>query len=510
MKSDKLSKIKYKVEIPFEGNIRPGIDAEPTITIKVHGGTIRYRLVSFLLGWSDEPTCEGDIPDSESDYVTSWVSSNIHGLIAEAHLHHIVRFDKESKCYYDFISQTLFNADGLYEKKGSTVDSLKSFAESNGEPIRLPNRFVPFIEKLTQHPRIAIGEEVFLDLKDDAENYEIRAAKGNLSTNFSTFKKYDSSIDAKFKREKTGNKRFIYLGEPQEWFVGEKVKDKSLTIRNIFETTVLCDVLAVLDAEERELVYVAQATDVIAEGSIAFLGLNAEFLKTVGVNLEQLTCNNYFEPPDAFKSLLSKYCVMLEATWKQIAKTIEKNFLYSIGASTFYRETEELPKRLSDLNGYLPTKERLDNLLKRICPAIEETIRESKTGISLFAYCDTKVTPEKAIDYIVALVLSCLSDCHASSTDEKLIRLRGKYQQKLHELILKKFGCNPPGDNDGRLFNPVAFKMNLQHLLTLQDQLMSEGQYAHASLIEKYFTGLKELGYNDENSLLPPSMGRER
>lgn len=110
--------LKYKIERVDPGIIVPGTDKEPVVTITLHGGTIQYRLISFILHRADTPTWEGDISQSVLDDVDSWVYSNLPLLLAEANLYHIVRFDKKAKCYYDFQSQTLYEANGLYEKKG--------------------------------------------------------------------------------------------------------------------------------------------------------------------------------------------------------------------------------------------------------------------------------------------------------------------------------------------------------------------------------------------------------
>ena len=513
MKNDKLPKIKYKVNIPREGRIRPGIDAEPTITIKVSDGTIRYHLVSFLLEHSDEPTSEGNVKESEKNYVDSWVCSNLPGLLAEAHLHHIVKFDKESECYYDFLSETLYHADGCYEKKGSTVGSLKNAAKINGEPIKLPKRLIPFVEKLTQHPKTPYPEDTFFEIRDEAEAYEIKAIKGNLATNFSILKRYDSSIDAKFKRETTGSKQFIYLGEPQEWYVGENVKNENLTIgktfETIFKTITQCEIIAIFDTVKKELIYVTQKTDVTAEETIAFFGLNTEFLEPACEDLKQLVYNSYCESPDALKSLLSKCCTMMDAVWRQIAKNVEENLSCSLGASTFCRETGELPKRLSDLNGYRPARERLNNLLKRICPAIEKTIKESKTGAGFFGYYNFEVTSEKAIDYIVALILSCFSDCQTSSTDEELMRLRGAYQKVLRNLIEQKFAVDPPNSGNASFYDESEeLRWIRRRLFELQEQAMSDRMFGYVSFIAEILNS-HIFGFNDENSLLSPSTGRE-
>ena len=116
------------------------------------------------------------------------------------------------------------------------------------------------------------------------------------------------------------------------------------------------------------------------------------------------------------------------------------------------------------------------------------------------------MTPEKAIDYMVALVLSCFSDCQTSSADEELIRLQGIYQQKLRSLIGQKFGVNPPSGGNGSFYDELEEVR--RRLFELQKQAITDGLFGYASAIAEIRNSYI-FSYNDENSLLPPSMGRE-
>ena len=151
MKSNKMLRgLQHKTEAPYLGVVVPGTDKEPAVTIAVRGGTIRYRIISYLLQDIDAITWEGNLEQDVLDDVEAWVHANLPMLLAEAQLHHIIKFDKKSKCYYDFQSHTLYEANGYYEKKGSTAGGLKNAAAINGKPIKIPNSAVPFIEKLTK------------------------------------------------------------------------------------------------------------------------------------------------------------------------------------------------------------------------------------------------------------------------------------------------------------------------------------------------------------------------
>lgn len=514
MKSSKLPQgLKYNIDRVHPGAIVPGFDQEPMVTIAVRGGTIQYRLISFILGRADTPTWEGDISQSDLDDVDSWVSINLPMLLAEANLHRIIKFDKKAKCYYDFQSQTLYEADGYYEKKGSTAGSLKNAAAINGEPILLPDSAIRFIEQLTQTPGVGFGPEIFIG--EDVD--DIERAKKNLSQAFYKFLRYDSSIRTTFIKEKTGSRLFKYLGEPQEWFVGEKIQNEFLTFKKIHDAVAQHEILTICSPEQGILVNVVLAENITPEESMAFIGLDADLFDTKLIDIKHFFEGNYFDSTNVLKSLLSRYCTMLDAVWARIAKNIKNNFLHSLSASTYFEDTKVVPHHQSDyLKAYPLNEERLRIVLNQVYPSITRLIKDLGFEEEFFKNCDFDLTPkkdivsiERAIDGIVSLLLLCFCCCQTSLVDEELDQLKKQYQTKLQELIRKKFDYIPPSNSGDSLFDPEALQKGLQDLLALRGQLLSEGQDAKASVIEKFFedNGLK-LSYNDDNSLLPPSSGR--
>lgn len=512
MSRKKPQDLKYKIDMVHPGTIIPGTDKEPVVTISVRGGTIQYQLASFILDSADTPTWEGDISQPELDFVNSWVCSNLPMLLAEAHLFHIIRFDKKAKCYYDFQSQTLYEANGLYEKKGSTAGGLKNTAEINGQPIVLPDSVVPFIDKLTKNPGIGVRSDFFID--EDVD--DIEKARKKLSQVFYKFLRYDSSIRDTFFKEKTGSKLYKYIGEPQEWFVGEKYKNEVLSVRKIYDAVAQHEILTICDPAKGVLVDSVLFEDITAEESIAFLGLDTELFNPGMIDIKRFFDVNFFESVDALKSLLSRYSTMLGAVWAQISRNIKNNLLHSLSASTFFKDTKEIPHNQSDYLKVYPLNEnRLQIVLNQIYPAITKLIKDFGFEEEFFKNCDLEIAPkkglvciEKAIDGIVSLLLLCFCCCQTAFVDEELDRLKKRYQGVLLKHIQEKFDYVPPSDGGDCLFDPEALQTGLQDLLALRSQLLNEGQYAHASVIEKFFAGLK-LSYNDENSLIPPSMGRE-
>lgn len=504
--------LKYVVDNVHPGTIVPGSDKEPTVTISVRGGTIQYRLISYILHRADTPTWDGDIEQSELDDVDSWVCDNLPMLLTEARIQHIIRFDKKAKCYYDFQSGTLYEANGLYEKKGSTAGGLKNVAAINGEPISLPDSAIPFIEILTKAPGVGFGTEIFIDRDID----DIESAKKILSQAFYKFLRYDSSIKDTFIKEKTGGKLFKYKGEPQVWFVGENIQNEILTVKKIFDAVVQYEILTICDPATGILVDSVLTEDVTLEESVAFIGLDKGLFDTRLIDSKQFFEANYLKSAEVLKSLLSRYCTILDAVWAQVAKNIKNNFLHSLSASTFYKDTKGVPHNQSDyLKAYPLNEDRLGIVLKQIYPSITNLIKDLGLEEEFYKNCDLEITSEegivdieKAIDTIVSLLLLCLCCCQTIYIDEELDCLKKQYQGNLRALIREKFGYVSPSNGGEGLFDPEALRKELQDLFALRGQLLSDGLYAYASVIEKFFDRF-ELSYNDENSLLPPSSGRE-
>lgn len=518
--------LKYKIEIAHPGIIVPGTDDEPVATIVLDGCIFHYRLISYKLQAAGQPTMEGDYPYKTQKDVEGWAWDNLTMLLAEAHLHHIIRFDKKSKCYYDFLSQTLYGANGYYEKKGSVADGRVNVAAIRGEPIMLPDSVIPFIERLTKHPKTGVEIDRFIDenfdegADDNSWGNTLENERKKISQAFYKFKQYDTSIGDTFFREKTGRRLFKYMGEPQIWFIGEDVPFESLTIDKVYKAVAKYDVITICDPVTGQLLHSVLSSDISAEESMAFLGLDAELLDPSMINVKTFFDANFCDSADVLKSMLSNFCTILDTVWARIAKNIKNNFLRSLSASTFYADTRVIPQRQSDLKAYPVNEERLWIVLNQTyTTAVTGVIKSTGIAEEFFRGCKLEIAPknpsqgiEKAIDGIVALILLCFCCCQTSFVDEELSLLTKRYQSELRERIHEKFDYIPPGGSGGSLFDPEALQIGLQDLLSLGEQLSSEGLYEYASRtleIWKIFTDGFNLNYNDENSLFSPSMGRE-
>ena len=489
--------IKYKVETPQPGIVIPGTENEPIITVFGRGSKIQYRLVSFAMGQEciiHDTYSVDSLDDNEIEVIDSWVEYLIPSLLQEAGVRHFIRFLPDSKCYYDFSSQTLYGANGFKEKKGKRDGNRENAVQINGEPCKLTKSEIAFIELLTRTPNAPFSRE-------DVEDWSGLHGAQSVNQTWSRFKKYDSSIDATFFRN---NGMFLYRGTPQVWVIGEEQDQKELTIERLFNIVGYGDVVAVFDKEKRQL-NACLVEDVTPEAILMFLGIDKALLDVpmVGINADSFVIDNHC-PSTILNDLLDRYCISLEAVWKSLRDNISENLSLSLNASTFHYETKEVPSRLSDLKGYTVTTERIEKSLQRICPVIKDLITTTRVGTDYFGYCDITVKPGSVIDYIVALVLACFSYSQSERDDERIILAKTRYQNKLTALIHERFNYSPPGDGKESIIEEIQ-----RLLVEIQSETRDAGLDASTSKISKINDLLNQLGYNDSNSLLPTTQGRE-
>lgn len=349
---------------------------------------------------------------------------------------------------------------------------------------------------MTEHPNTPFSADRFFG--EDAESTKLTTAK-SLDQTWYRFRQYDSSISATFKRERG---YFIYRGNPQLWRVDGESETVNLSIEKIFRVVCTRDIVATFDEDSRRF-HAAFVSCILSWELLDFLGLTSDLFDPNLMSIDRLSADNHCDSVEALKQLFERYYHALDAIWIRLKKKLVENYTYSLRAASFYGDTGAMPTRIGDLKGYSVSRERLDNSMKRICPAIEEMINETKIGASFFGYCIIEVTPENAVDYIVALILICISDFHTSSVDEELMKWKGRYQQKLLALIRQKFNYFPPGDGKDNIFEEIR-----RRLFEFEEQVLADGLDSYASQIAE-IRNLFILGYNDENSLLPPSTGRE-
>ena len=489
--------IKYKVETPQPGIVIPGTEKEPIITLFGRGSMIQYRLVSFAMGQEciiHDTYSVDSLDEDEIEVIDSWIEYLIPSLLQEAGVRHFIRFLPDSRCYYDFDSQTLYGANGFKEKKGKRDGNRENSSLINGEPCKLTKSETAFIELLTRTPNAPYSMAEVEDLSG-------LHGVGSVNQTWSRFKKYDSSIDATFLRN---NGMFLYKGTPQIWVIGEEKAERRLSLESVFNIVGYGDVIAAFDKIGRQL-KACLVEDATPEESLLFLGLDKTLLgsMTAEIDIERFVVDNYC-PATVLNALLSRYCVSLEALWKALRDKISENLSLSLSASTYHYETEEVPSRPADLKGYTVTTERLEKSLQRICPAIKDIITSSSVGTDYFGYCDITVKPNTVVEYIVALILACFSYCQSERDENRLSETKARYQNTLTVLIHKHFNYSPPGDGKESIIEEIQ-----RLLVEIQTETRDAGLDSSVTKITKINDLVNLLRYDDSNSLLPTSMGRE-
>lgn len=333
------------------------------------------------------------------------------------------------------------------------------------------------------------------------------SSEDSFSTIWGNFRKLDPSIHSTFSKVSRGF--CIYEGNAPIWQVGNEKGDANLTLYAIFTAIAYRNIVASIDKTDRKF-NASLRNEIEMENVLTFLGLDADIFDPSLIEIEKLITRNYCDSADFLTSLINRYTDILEGVWNHLKRNIETNLSYTFSASSYFEETQIIPAKVGDLKQYaIPVRsQRWNNALERACSSIKSIIQSTRVGIDFFANCKAEVNPDKVIDYIAALVLASVCYCKTPTSGDKELAIKARYSQKLRTFIREKFGYVSPSSGGDGLFDPEALQIGLQDLFALRGQLLSEGLYAYASVIEKFFDGLK-LSYNDENSLLPPSMGRE-
>lgn len=278
-----------------------------------------------------------------------------------------------------------------------------------------------------------------------------------------------------------------------------------LTLGTIFNGTAYRKIVATLNTENRKL-NVSFLNDIEHNNILTFLGLDNDIFDSSSVNIEKLVTENYCDSADTLKSFFDKCANILESVWKHLVDEIETNLSYTFSASSYFEETQKMPTQYSDLTPYsIPTHTvRWDNALEQACSSVKNIIQSTRVGVDFFMNCKKEVSADSIIEYIATLVLISFCYCKTPTNSEVETAIKTRYRKVLLEFVRKKFDYNS-SDNNGSAMS--ALREGIQDLLNLRDQLWSEGQYAYASVIDKFYNELK-LSHNDENSLIPPSRNR--
>lgn len=480
-------KLKYRIEKAKPGIVSLGSDDEPIITVYGRGIYLQYRLISFTK--IEETYNQGELTEEEIIEIEDRIEDECSKLCVEANIRHYVQFVDDSPCYYDFRTEKLYGANGVREKKGPI----------KGEPFTPSSNVKCFIEKMTETPGAQVNALEILEKNHYAEN--------SFGTIWSNFRKLDSSIRSTFSHVSHG--KCIYAGNAQTWQVVEKIEASDeasdFTLAIIFSGIAYRKIVATFDTESGTL-HASLREDMESKDILTFLGMDSDAFDPSFVDAEKLIQKNYYDSADRLEALLKTYTGILEAVWNRLIKKIENNLAYTFRAASYYEETLNIPKQASDLTSYeirLHTH-RWNNALERACQWVKSMLQSTRAGTDFFMYCKKEVNADSVIDYISAFILISFSYCKTPTKGEEAMKIKEQYKKKLLGLIQKKFDFSPPSNGKESI---------IEEIQSLLAELLSEtrdtGMDASISKLVKINDLVNLLGYNDSNSLLSPSIGRE-
>lgn len=249
---------------------------------------------------------------------------------------------------------------------------------------------------------------------------------------------------------------------------------------------------------------VSKPEDASPELMMRYLGLSAELLDRVevdiGTDISGFVLTNRWDSASMYNTLLSNCSSILESIWSTIKSNISENVQNSLAVSTYYLDKQSFPKTEKDLHGYRgepvrPQGNRWNTFAAKICPGVEDILKNSAVGSDFFKDCTTIITIERAVDGVTALVLACLFYCLVSAEDENTARWKAKYGKKLRRLIKDKFDYAEP--SGGRNDNIVE----LRHALSVFQSLPFDWTLEKKiNEVDKIYSEIYTLHYRDDNS----------
>lgn len=486
--------LEYRIDNVNPGIVYPGSNNEPILTISGRGATLQYRLISFAIdkySLIDETYCEGDLSIEEQESIANWIYQKLPSLFAEVKIRHIIYFKPTSKCYYDFIHQQLYGGDGVKEKKKHCTETKANSILLDGNSCNVSDGENFIICTLTENPKTPVSADRLY-----GEEFSITTLK-SLNQTWSRLRKYDTSIHETFVRKG----KFIYNGAPPIWRIESEEKETKLTLDTIFRVVSTRNIVAILNGKFQT----AFVSNISSLEIMRFLGFSSVLIDLDSMNIERFSTENYCDCANSLKPFFEKFYYNPDSVWEHLQKSIIENYTYSIRVSSFFDDTERAPVRIADLTGYPVSSERVENSLNRICPSIDRIIISSSVAANYFNSCLIKATPTNAVDYIVALILICFSDCQTPSSDESLITWKTRYQEKLLTVIQQKFQFSTPRDENETIIDEL-----IRSLFELEEQV--RGNLLDNDSIATRISEIRNrynLGYNDDNSLFHSAMSKE-
>lgn len=447
---------------------------EPIILFSKGDMCVKYRLMED--SW-ERAVYDMEISDEEFDAIENWICLKKGDLFRELELHHFIQFERDSSCYFDFISLRLFGARGTKDNK-----------PINGEPVNFTPKQLRILETLVKN-RDAHCEYDLLYLAADISTETRDSALRALTVHINNIRNYDNSLRNTIEN---ANEGYRYTGRAESWVIGNDFlrshneEGAGVALEKIFSLISHLKVLVSNTKPNGE-----SSLRVTLSESATITDKFAFFIPTDFINADQspsiveaLFQGNKLDSDTFIINIYKKVSRgdFINKLWDHIKAWIFENYKASISASSYYGMNDECPKTIKEVFENPPRD--YTKYIQRIYSPTKEFIENSIVAEDFFKKRNIDIEKEKTpgvdiFDYIVALVLASFYYCRCIQTDE-ITQLRKLYRDKLYVAIQERFSAVA----DTSVLPPMTGQEEQDYLSTCQ---MIEELYALAEAAGKQF-----------------------
>lgn len=403
---------------------------EPFILFSKDNFHLKYGLIRE--GWIQPKEFGCEIAD-EIYALQQWADLRRNRLFSEMGLYHVIQFENDSSCYFDYITNSLIGAHG--QKNNKPI---------NGEPVKFTNKQLALFIALTEYPRTPLDYET---LRIEASIPDSDSFVSTITTHINAIRQYDSSL---YNSITNANSQYTYIGNPGYWSIGNQFPREPdevtcITLSKVFSIVESLNVLVSNTASRHGYTFhVSNMDSASVEDKFLFL-IPPDF-----VDMEQKseTCEKLFQQNrfDSETALLNIYrhgisVDSINRLWDHLKKWISDNYQASISASGYYGMNGELPSRPSDLDAV--SSKALAKAVQRICNTARDVLVSTAVAEDFFHKRNIDVGSETStdvdvFDYIVALVLASFCYCKCQQS-EAILQAKRLYREELKTAILYRF-----------------------------------------------------------------------
>lgn len=403
---------------------------EPFILFSKGDSHLKYGLIRE--GWIQPEEFGCEIED-EIFALQQWAELRRGRLFREIGLYHVIQFENDSSCYFDYISNSLIGARG--QKNNKPI---------NGEPVKFTNKQLALFIALTEYPKTPLDYET---LRIEASIPDSDSFVSTITTHINAIKQYDSSL---YNSITNDNSQYTYMGNPGYWSIGNQFPREleevtCITLSKIFSIVESLNVLVSNTASRHGYTFSVSNMDGASVYDKFLFLIPPDF---VDLEHRDETCEKLFHQNrfDSETTLLSIYkhgiaVDSINRLWDLLKKWIYDNYLASISASGYYGMNGELPSSPNDLDEVSP--KALAKALQRVTNSTRDVLTNSVVADDFFHKKSTDVGSENSpnidvFDYIVALVLASFYYCKCQQS-EAILQAKRLYREKLQTAIRYRF-----------------------------------------------------------------------